>query len=459
MSLFVAILLLITLCWSGPARPSGIPLPTIVPGSPATPTEEKETRKTTDNFDLESSTDPELADPKASVTAPSATKSKGSAVSTSLARESNRVLSTLEPRVAVLLQHDNNVFLSSRDEQSEQLAIVRPMLNYHHKRRKSVLDVNYMLETGKYFDIASEDYTDHYLDSDWVRNLSTRKKLRVQGQYVNSHQRRYLASTNDFRDALVGNSANFEDMQIGFGYAHGNRLDRSRMELRGYSQWIRLDESGPGLSRSDRDVKGITYGYFWHLRRRLSVFAEGRYKSFDYKEQIRDSSQTRIVVGSELRLRKRVSATVRIGYENKDYDRLSSLQSRADYGDAVWDFSIHWRPRPNTTIEIETVKDLIEVEQTGLSLSGVYAVRKNMGIDWTQAWSSRLSSLVTIRFYLDDVQGTEREDELRWFRMGATYAVMQKLHVSVDAAHESRKFRLWPDADRSMITLKAEYRF
>ncbi len=316
-----------------------------------------------------------------------------------------------------------------------------------------------MLELGKYFDIASEDYTDHHLDGEWERNLARRKKFKVQGRYVKSHQRRYLARTDNFRDALFGNASDFKDIQIGFGYANGNRLDRSRMELRGYSQSVRLDDSGAARLRSDRDILGITYGYFWHLRRRIAIFAEGRYKSFDYKEQLRDSNQTRIVIGSEIRLRKRISGVIRFGYETKDYDQLDGISSRADYKDSVWDVSLTWRPGPNTSIEIESAKDLIEVEQNGIALSGIYAIRKNLEIDWKQAWTSRLSTFATFRFYLDDVQGTEREDELRWFHVGATYKAMRKLNISIDAAHESRKFRTWPNADRSMITLKAEFTF
>jgi hypothetical protein len=405
-------------------------------------------------FDPETAPEPEL---ESSVAAPADSESKAPVAAKSLSHESNKILSILEPRVAILIQHDSNVFLRSHDDKSEQLGIVRPGLHYRRQRRKSVTDISYLLEAGKYFDTGSENYTDHHLDGEWTLNVDRRRKFKVQGRYVKSHVRRYLTRTDEFREALVGNSSEFEDMQMGLGYAVGTYLDRSRMEFRGSTQSIRLDESGPNISRSDRDVHSLTYGHFWNLKRRFAVFVEGQYRIFDYKEQLRDSTQARIVIGSEVRLRKRISGAIRFGQEKKEYDRLNSL--RDDYNDTVWDVALTWRPRPNTTFELKSVKGLIEVEQSGIAFRGIYAIRKGLEIDWKQAWRPRLSTFATMRFYQDDVQGTEREDRLKWLHVGATYEVMQKLNISIDGAYESRKFDSLPDVDRTMLTLKAEYFF
>jgi len=373
-----------------------------------------------------------------------------------LSERSRKSLSIFEPSIASFVQYDDNLFLDSAEEQSEVLAVIQPTIRYRYDRRKSQLDVNYALAKGKYFDYGRADYTDHDLNSGWELKVGRRNLMKLVGRYRRSHERRSFTSPDDSRAALVGNPTEYEDLQLGVGYVHGNWLDRTRFEVRGATHRIRLEDGEHNRSQDDRDLQQLTFGYFWHFKRRFSIFTEGRYKTVDYKEVSRDSDQLRLVAGSEVRFRKRLAGTIRFGFEDK---KFNDLEGYHDYDDTVWDVSLDWQPAQNTTLKLESAKALAEVEEIGDTNSGVFVVKKHLGVDWKQAWTSKFTTSVTLRKYDDALQGIDRNDEMTWIRFRASYNAMPKLKIGFDGVHESRKFNSAPDADRSTITLRAEYSF
>jgi hypothetical protein len=196
----------------------------------------------------------------------------------------------------------------------------------------------------------------------------------------------------------------------------------------------------------------------------MSLFAEGRYKTIDYREVSRDSDQVRWAVGAEIQFRKRLTGTIRFGIEDKEFD---VGDSNDDYSDNVWDASLTWHPKQNTMLKFETAKLLSEVEEIGEIQDNVFVEQKHIGIDWIQEWTPKLTTQLTARLHNDDFQGIRREDEqevgredeMTWFRFRLNYLVKPNLTIGLDGIRESRKFNSSVDADRSTITFRAHYSF
>ncbi len=380
----------------------------------------------------------------------------------------------LIPTLSVDQVHDDNVTMANDKEPttkdiSSWVTIVAPELQLGLKTDKSEYNLGYKLAAGRYTSSRDDDYVDHFVNADAAWQLSSRNKLAVRGNYDRAHEDRGSDTSGD----IVPNRAlqtpdEYESSILGGTYTFGADTTPGRLvlDLEDYDK--KYTNHRDTTRERDRNEQKATGTFYWSISSATKFLAEGEYTDIDYDQSrpadVRrgdyDGSLARAFVGVEWNITGKTTGTVKLGYQEKEFDSTS----RKDYDGSSWDVAMTWSPKTYSVFTLSSGNK--PQESSGI---GDFIDAENITLGWQHGWSDSINSSVYVMTLSEDYVNSfnNRSDDSVNAGVSIDYTIKRWVSVSLAYDYSERDSRVDApalplssfDFDRNKFTLGVDLSF
>ncbi len=367
-------------------------------------------------------------------------------------------VSRFTPRIRTYVRYDDfheNDIYGPRDY-STLLVAVNPTFRYEKTQRKWSLRALYDYERGEYFLDNDEPTNDHHLDVKFNYRLTRGNEITVSALVEDTHDRVTTDPIQDFDSSVEGENLDYTRALVNINYSNGTMRDRSRYKVYLFNEASDLNSSTNFVgSEYELDRNGIGGEYTWQIRKQLSLVGQVRYHDFDYRVKYRDNTQYRALVGTSLVLGRRIRADIRVGYEQKTFDY--SQFSDDTIGKPVWRASALWALRRNTTLALESGREIFELVTVDSPVdTSRFQVQDWIRTRWKERWSSNFHTEATFVYRTTDFEGRDNDDDAIQVIATAIYQATNKLELALDAAYTREKSDFGADLIRRTFTFRTD---
>ena len=359
------------------------------------------------------------------------------------------------PKVSMAIRQDRiDKQLSGREDLT--LATLNPTFEYERDGRKWNLKSTYDLLRKQYAGDRTGGDTDHSLGVDYTLKINRQSELNVAALVARTHDRQVRDPIEDFDSSVRFDDFRQDRSQIGVTYSRGSEEDRSRYNIYYIAENASSNSSeilGSGYNLNRNAVGGV---YTWRARRQMALVAESRFQNFDYDLAFRDNDHFQALVGSDMVLGRRLRARLRAGYEGKDFDNGVASSS---FSEPVWRGSLEWAIRRNTTVKLETAREVYELARTDRTVeSGEFNVRDWIRTTWNENWSDRLTTTASYTYRETNVEGSDDFGEsAHQMIVSAVYKLTDNIRFALDGAFTKQDSDIGNDFIRRTFTFRTDY--
>lgn len=93
---------------------------------------------------------------------------------------------TLEPRLTLTTEHDDNIYFTASDEESDMVTHISPGINFKAEAPSGTIDMDYEYQHVFYADHSSNDSDRHYVSVDGWKQFSDQWKITLKDDYMRS---------------------------------------------------------------------------------------------------------------------------------------------------------------------------------------------------------------------------------------------------------------------------------
>jgi polysaccharide biosynthesis protein VpsM len=349
----------------------------------------------------------------------------------------------MTPYVGLGAGYDDNLFLSSTNEKSSTYYVFSPGVRLDARDANKVFMVSYQGTIGRYAQSEPDNYVDHALRTSFDWALSPRAFMRLQYDYLRGHDPR--GSTDR---PITTRADKYRLSTPGVTFAYGAPGADGRVEVY-YSDATKRYTNNPSTTAgSDRDTQEYGAAFYWRVMPRTYFVVEARQTDLSYKLPTSPFSgeEQRFYGGLMWEATAATTGTLKVGQLRKSFD--SGLPS---YEGTGWEGVITWSPR--TYSKFDFYGGRYPTESTG---QGRFILTDAVGVVWSHAWSSYLSTEANVRFQSDEYQGFSRNDDVTVFGMKAGYRLRRWLTLGAEYTFTKRDSNIQVnDYDKNLFLLTA----
>ena len=321
---------------------------------------------------------------------------------------------TFTPTLNVSETYDDNIFETRDHEVSSWVTRTNPSFELAAETAKMGHRLNYTINQDIFHSAHDADNADHHLTGESVFAFDARNRLKLQAGY---HK---VEDTED--TAAQGENDKYETTNFGGVYSFGAETARMQFDL-GANHFTKRYSNGDGLN-SDKEFDSLTLnaiGYY-RVAPKTRLLAEVRHTDYDYKSAPLDSENMAYLVGAKWEATAKTTGTVKIGYEEKDFDN-SAIKDR---NSPMWEIGVAYQPRTYSTFTLDARRAFDEGDD------GAETIRsQTFTAGWKHYWMERLYSNVTYTIGESKYEGTNRTDDRDIFGLGLTYEARRWLDIGV----------------------------
>lgn len=341
------------------------------------------------------------------------------------------------PAVTLEGVHDDNIYATDNDEESDFITHLRPELAIQSDWGRHELNFIAGSDIGRYNDNTDEDYEDYLVSLDGRLDVHERNNLAGRAGFAHEHESR---DSPDDSARFGRDPTTYDTSSLSAAYRH--RFNRLALRVGGtfdridYDNVTALDGSTIDNGDRDRDVSALLAQLNYELVPDYSAFLRTRYKDISYDQKYdnnglqRSSDGYEIDVGTELFLSGVMFGEVFIGYIDRNYDD-SSLK---DIDDFTGGAALTWLPSGLTTVTFAVERDIAEtiVGDT----SGILETQGSVEVDHELLRNLLLNARVVARD--EDFEGTSRNDDYLGIGLGAKYMMNRNLYLNMGYTYLDR---------------------
>ena len=323
----------------------------------------------------------------------------------------------VHPSMKIITRHDDNIFLSDKNEVSSLMGIVSPAITFSLQDNIKKLTLDYEIEAGFYENSSQDDYVDQKLLGVFVFNPTDRIKTELQVEYLDKHDDRGTGRTEGFGAAGPGSSLDPDEWHsygIGGLLSYGTPNATGRVEIE-TSYVTKVYDNNRQFTfvrdRNDLNLRGTFYYKIWPKTRLLFEIKQTvfEYENNAIGQASLNSTGRDYLFGVAWERTAKTSGFLKLGYEEKDFD--SDL--RDDTSGFKWETGTRWSPRTYSTVDITSIQRQDETNGFGDSIDVA-----EFKVSWNHIWPNRISSTIDFLFTKEDFAPTIREDSR--FKTGNT---------------------------------------
>ena len=339
------------------------------------------------------------------------------------------------PSMKIVTLHDDNLFLSDKNELSTLVGIVSPAVKFSLQDNIKKLTLDYQIEAGFHENSSQDDYVDQKLLGIFVFNPTDRIKTELRAEYLDEHDARGTGRTEGF--GAVGPDTTLDpdewhSYSIGGLLSYGTPNATGRVEVE--SSYVTKEYDNNRLFTFDRDRNDFKLRgtFFYKIWPKTRLLFEIKQTVFDYEKNAigqasLDSTGRDYLFGVAWDATYKTTGFAKFGLSEKDFD--SDL--RDDNDQFKWEIGVKWMPRSYSTVDITTVRRQDETNGIGDSIDVA-----EFKVSWNHLWRHRISSTVEFFFAEDDFNSTRREDSRFMTSLKLNYDWRRWARISVGYQYE-----------------------
>ena len=339
------------------------------------------------------------------------------------------------PSMKIVTLHDDNLFLSDKNELSTLVGIVSPAVKFSLQDNIKKLTLDYQIEAGFHENSSQDDYVDQKLLGIFVFNPTDRIKTELRAEYLDEHDARGTGRTEGF--GAVGPDTTLDpdewhSYSIGGLLSYGTPNATGRVEVE--SSYVTKEYDNNRLFTFDRDRNDFKLRgtFFYKIWPKTRLLFEIKQTVFDYEKNAigqasLDSTGRDYLLGVAWDATYKTTGFAKFGLSEKDFD--SDL--RDDNDQFKWEIGVKWMPRSYSTVDITTVRRQDETNGIGDSIDVA-----EFKVSWNHLWRHRISSTVEFFFAEDDFNSTRREDSRFMTSLKLNYDWRRWARISVGYQYE-----------------------
>jgi len=323
----------------------------------------------------------------------------------------------ITPTLQTGLSTNNNFFSTPNDEKSRLIWTIAPQIAAQIDNGPD----SYTLDLGSSTSFHNKDTTDNFtqvnIGAGLHKEFTSQHRLDIDGTADWLYEARGTGLTEglgNVTDELV----KYRQENVKASYEYGALSSKAQVALKAgfYSKEYQNFREVSQFRDYDKSLIGITGYYNTHAATRAFVELtqeDYQYDVIDANGISRDSDDIKILLGIEWEATAVTSGSVKLGYQNKEFD--SNL--REDFSGLSWEAAVNWQPLSYSTVQLMTsraAKDPL--------VEGDYIRESAYGITWNHGWSDYLSSQAGILYIDEQYTGNVgRKDTTKSARLGLNY--------------------------------------
>ena len=339
------------------------------------------------------------------------------------------------PSMKIVTLHDDNLFLSDKNELSTLVGIVSPAVKFSLQDNIKKLTLDYQIEAGFHENSSQDDYVDQKLLGIFVFNPTDRIKTELRAEYLDEHDARGTERTEGF--GAIGPDTTLDpdewhSYSIGGLLSYGTPNATGRVEVE--TSYVTKEYDNNRLFTFDRDRNDFKLRgtFFYKIWPKTRLLFEIKQTVFDYEKNAigqasLDSTGRDYLLGVAWDATYKTTGFAKFGLSEKDFD--SDL--RDDNDQFKWEIGVKWMPRSYSTVDITTVRRQDETNGIGDSIDVA-----EFKVSWNHLWRHRISSTVEFFFAEDDFNSTRREDSRFMTSLKLNYDWRRWARISVGYQYE-----------------------
>jgi len=312
---------------------------------------------------------------------------------------------TVHPSMKIITLHDDNLFLSDKNELSTLIEIVSPAVSFSLQDNIKKLTLDYEIQAGFHENSRQDDYVDQKLLGVFVFNPTDRIKTVLRAEYLDKHDARGTERTEGGGGTLDPDE--WHSYGIGGLVSYGTPNATGRVEIE--TNYVIKEYDNNRLVTFDRDRNDFKLRgtFFYRIWPKTRLLFEIKQTVFEYEKNAigqasLDSTGRDYLFGATWDATYKTTGFAKFGVSEKDFDS----ELREDSEQFKWEIGVRWSPRTYSTVDITTVRRQDETKGFGDSIDV-----SEFTVSWNHTWRNRISSTVGFFFAEDDFSSTDRVDE------------------------------------------------
>lgn len=328
---------------------------------------------------------------------------------------------TLYPRVTVSLEHDDNIYATQNDEQSDEIWRVKPELAVRSNWSRHALGAFASASVNRYSDFGGEDTEEYTLAVNGRADIVRGSNITGSVQYQALTEPR----TSPQSPAASAKPIEYEKWTSRVtGVKEFNRL---RLTGRVYDYDFNFDDGvtlgGAVVEQDTRDRNEFFFGgqadYAISPDTAIYVSLLGNSKNYDLATAGRDSDGYVAAVGANFELTEVVRGDINVGYMKQTYDNpaFSKIDGFSAEG------RVEWFPTSLTTVTATGGRSIEEAVANGAA----GYISNNLGVNIDHELLRNVLLSANANYGKDNYRNIDRDDE----RTGAGASVAYLLNRRV----------------------------
>jgi hypothetical protein len=325
------------------------------------------------------------------------------------------------PQLSTQLKYDDNLARTAQNKESSTIFEVSPSASAILVDGTNRYNADFSLNSGTYFSSSDDNFLDFNLSGNADVELNQNHSYNLNTAFVSGHEGRGTGLSEG-----AGNTnkdlTEFQTLTLGGHYEYGADSTPARIKLSVKSYDMEYTNFEAVSKFRNFNTATFNSTFFYDTGAFTSLVAELESEVTDYEhinpsdaQGTRDSSVMNYRIGVEWQATALTSGSLRIGYQDKDFDS----NSRKDFGGLAWSASVQYQPYSYSTISLTTGRLARDP-----NVEGDYVRDTNYGLNWNHNWNDFVSSEVGITHKTEDYTGVNRKDTTKSYRVAVNYDVL-----------------------------------
>ena len=331
---------------------------------------------------------------------------------------------SIVPELELEQLYDENLRNTGLLQESSAITRVSPTVTVSARNKLDTYEIDYSPVSSTFHDSPENNHIDHHLSLHTHNEFTDAHRLDLDVDYDR------VESVQDTTNLLENDKYN--SLEFGGVYGLGSEAALFHMELGLSKERVRYDNQGLLNKDRERDELNRSITGYYGLSSRTHALIEIRQHDYDYLlASSRLNSDSRVyLVGLTWEATSLTKGTVKVGYEEKNFDH----ESIADQHHDSWEAAVAWEPLPYSTFTLTTQRGIAEG-----SVSENFIETTEADLNWAHKWSPFVDSEISLTAidenYNNDVQ---RRDNTFEVSAEIRYEVRRWITTTIGFTHANR---------------------
>lgn len=335
----------------------------------------------------------------------------------------------LLPALELQFGYDDNLTHSNIERQSSAYSQLSIAGSKRVGSPLTFLKAGYGVSANYYSSSSADNTLDLQLDLQGSHEFTSRHRIALNIEYLNSHERRGEGLSQGLGDELE-EPLEFDTSVVGFEYQLGAKS--SKLTTRILASLMRKEYTNQEELTQYRDFDGANLGVIFnyqvlpktHWLIQLSQKST-EYHTANLSAGSLDNQLYRFLTGIHWDISGKTKGHLKLGVEQKEFEQ----KSKKGQTSTTWEVGADWLLRSYSIVSIRTSKGLREA-----GLQGDFTESQAGELSWRHQWQQRFFTRLNVARLDEAFKGANQQNQKQLAKLSAEYQLTNK--IKLQAAYQ-----------------------